>query len=66
MQFGIIPDTFEDLLTKIHSIKKNHNNVGQKPLSEKQLIITLWCLANIEYFRYVCVLCIYTFINCHY
>ena len=63
MHFRITPDTFEDLLTKIHNIQENHSNVGQKPLSlEKQLMITIWCLANIESFRYVC---IYIFINCH-
>ncbi|XP_018405660.1 PREDICTED: putative nuclease HARBI1 [Cyphomyrmex costatus] len=54
MHFRVTPDTFEDLLTKIHSIKENYNNVGQKPLLlEKQLMITIWCLANIESFRSV-------------
>jgi len=39
--FRIISDTFEALLTKLHSIKDNNINVGCKPVPfEKQLMMT--------------------------
>ncbi|XP_018303462.1 putative nuclease HARBI1 [Mycetomoellerius zeteki] len=51
--FRITPNTFEELLTKLHSIEDNIN-VGCKPLPLiKQLMITIWYLSNIESFRSV-------------
>lgn len=52
MHFRITPNTFEVLLQKICSIQNDNIHVGNKPLPmEKQLMITLWCLSNIESFR---------------
>jgi len=54
MHFRITPNTFEVLLIKICNIQNDNNiiHIGNKPLPmDKQLMITLWCLSNIESFR---------------
>ncbi|XP_018404621.1 PREDICTED: putative nuclease HARBI1 [Cyphomyrmex costatus] len=51
--FRITPDTFEALLTKLHSIEDNVVT-GCKPVPlKKQLMITIWYLSNIESFQSV-------------
>lgn len=52
MHFRITPNTFEVLFAKLHSIEDNTVHIGCKEISlEKQLIVTIWYLANIESFR---------------
>lgn len=47
--FRINPDTFEDLLQKMHNTRINETHAGQPQLSlDKQLMITIWSLANLE------------------
>lgn len=51
--FRMLPTSFEDLVVKIHAVSGTHaisSGRPEEPL-EKQLLITLWCLANIECFR---------------
>lgn len=53
--FRIHPSTFEILLQQIRMANNDFNDgyVGRPQVNfEKQLLITLWCLANIESFRY--------------
>lgn len=55
--FRMSPNTFENLLQKLHSVTERPNEVvnvtaGHPEIPmEKQVMITLWCLANIESFR---------------
>lgn len=52
MHFRITPDTFEALLAKLHSVQGNEIHVGCKPIPfEKQLMVTIWYISNIESFR---------------
>lgn len=55
MHFRISSNTFKELLRKMYIIQNdNIIRIGNKPLPlKKQLMITLWCLANIESFRQV-------------
>jgi hypothetical protein len=54
--FRLYPTTFEVLLQKLHeatdSLHDIHKGQPELPL-EKQTLITLWCLANVESFRSV-------------
>ncbi|XP_044755879.1 uncharacterized protein LOC123314580 [Coccinella septempunctata] len=52
--FRMKPSTFEDFLQKLSHV--SHKSVGPGPPEikiEKQAMITLWCLANMESFRSV-------------
>ncbi|KAK9685405.1 DDE superfamily endonuclease [Popillia japonica] len=46
------PETFEEFLKKLHTVTERNVLVGHPEiLLEKQGMITLWCLANMESFR---------------
>lgn len=50
--FRVNPETFEDLLSKIYSIQDHGVRCGHKSIAlEKELMITIWYLSNIESFR---------------
>lgn len=52
--FRMKPETFEDLLNKLHNTLELdvEFHAGNQPMPlEKQLMITIWCLANMESFR---------------
>lgn len=50
--FRMSPETFEEFLKKLHTVTERNVLVGHPEiLLEKQGMITLWCLANIESFR---------------
>lgn len=52
--FRMLPETFEILLRQLHDANDNIRVIsrGQPEIPiEKQTLITLWCLSNIECFR---------------
>lgn len=54
--FRMCPETFEDFLRKLYNFKRQRGqcevHVGHPELSlDKQAMITVWCLANMESFR---------------
>lgn len=50
--FRMYPTTFEDLLQKLYSCEEHDNLLGHPEMSlDKQLMLTLWSLANLESFR---------------
>ncbi|KAK9751299.1 hypothetical protein QE152_g5182 [Popillia japonica] len=50
--FRMSPETFEEFLKKLHTVTERNVLVGHPEiLLEKQGMITLWCLANMESFR---------------
>lgn len=52
--FRMNPATFEDLLQKLHVLVDKNVQVRHPEIKlEKQVMLTLWCLANIESFRWV-------------
>ncbi|KAJ8949671.1 hypothetical protein NQ314_008132 [Rhamnusium bicolor] len=57
MHFRMSPNTFEDLLQKINNTvvanNLNHNSTYPKIPIDKELMITLWYLSNMESFRSV-------------
>lgn len=72
IHFRITTSTFQSLIIKLHDDNsEDKKNVGCKPVPlEKQLMITLWYLSNIESFRYVKTIChisyIYTLFDIRY
>lgn len=56
IHFRINPDTFEDFLQKLHQILPPSTEVANgrgHPVvpMEKEIMITIWCLSNLESFR---------------
>jgi hypothetical protein len=54
MNFRMAPNTFEDLLRKMNTIRvhNNYRHVGYPRTSlEKETMILIWCLGNPESFR---------------
>lgn len=51
--FRMSPTTFEDLLSKLHAVSVNRWGAAGHPemLLEKQALIAIWSLSNIESFR---------------
>lgn len=50
--FRLNPGTFESILQKLHSVQVQHVHRGHQEMSlEKQLLITIWYMANMECFR---------------
>lgn len=52
LHFRMTPSTFESLLVKIHNIEEHLVHSGHPEIKlEKQLMMTIWYLANMESFR---------------
>lgn len=49
--FRISPSTFENVLIKLQIVNKQNVHGHPEIMLEKQLMITLWCLSNLECFR---------------
>nr|CAI5853405.1 unnamed protein product [Callosobruchus analis] len=52
--FRISPSTFEDFLAKLYLVTRKRSAPGHPEIVlEKQAMITIWCLSNMESFRSV-------------
>lgn len=52
IHFRMSPGTFEAFLQQMHSVRINTPSAGHPEMNlEKQALMTLWCLSNMESFR---------------